>query len=511
MAAFMRHGSSRGCEARAGGSAALVAALTVGAFAVRFARLLDSPEPPGTDGYYYVIQVERWLAEGHLQVPDASWVLRALALGAAVLGPIPGVKAVSALLGAVCVPSAWLAGLALGRASGGAGRGLALGLAAWAAASPMLTHLAGDFPKTLGAVAPLLLALAWAASGWRTGASLLGGAGAVLLAATAHRLGASLLGLGALGAGLGLLLRGRQGTPDRKGPLVLVGGLCVAAFALLTTLLPNLLHPEDLERVSTQLTLSPGTPPPFPYFALRRTRLPEQVELGAAWGGLVMGSVLLWRRRDLRPLVLGLLLPLAVCLCPLWRGDVLDLGYRTSLLAPLFAMPLLLLAGAEALPRFQLSRGAAALLALGCVPLARTGFEPTATPPYARYRALFSRIPRPLPPLLIAHQGINFFYDHVTGEEALAWAPEPELERSRIGRLVWGVTDGEWVAYAPTREALPPPVRLDPDCVYVREDVFEAFRAEARAQGDEDLLERLADWRNPSVVRPAALLRNHRR
>ena len=497
--------------ARAGGVAALVAVLTGGAFAVRFSLLLDSPEPPGTDGYYYVIQVERWLAGGRWQVPDASWVLRMLALGAALLGPIPGVKAVSALLGALCVPAAWLAGRALGRASGGEGRGLALGLAAWAAASPMLTHLAGDFPKTLGAVAPLLLVFAWAASGRRTGAALLGGAGAVLLAATAHRLGASLLVLGALGAALGVLLRGRQGTADRKGPLVGVGVLCAAAFVLLTTLLPNLLHPEDLERVSPQLTLSPGTPPPFAYFALRHTRLPEQGELGAAWGGLGCGAVLLWRRRDLRPLILALVLPLAVCLCPLWRGDVLDLGYRASLLAPLTAMPLLLLAGAEALPRFQLPGWAAALLALLCVPLARTGFEPTATPPYARYRALFSRIPRPLPPLLIAHQGINFFYDHVTGEEALAWAPESALERSRMGRLVWGVRDGEWVEYAPTREGLPRPVRLDRDYVYVREDVFEAFRAEARAQGDEELLERLADWHNPSEVRPEALLRNHRR
>ena len=55
---------------------------------------------------------------------------------------------------------------------------------------------------------------------------------------------------------------------------------------------------------------------------------------------------------------------------------------------------------------------------------------------------------------------------------------------------------------------LPAPVRLDRDYVYVREDVYEAFLARAREEGDEDLAERLADWRNPSAVRPASLLRN---
>lgn len=47
-----------------------------------------------------------------------------------------------------------------------------------------------------------------------------------------------------------------------------------------------------------------------------------------------------------------------------------------------------------------------AALALVCV--TRWGFDPTQTPPYARYRRLIERIPRPLPELLIAHQGINF-------------------------------------------------------------------------------------------------------
>ncbi|MCA9572578.1 MAG: hypothetical protein KC656_32280, partial [Myxococcales bacterium] len=109
---------------------------------------------------------------------------------------------------------------------------------------------------------------------------------------------------------------------------------------------------------------------------------------------------------------------------------------------------------------------------------------------------------RPLPELVVAHQGINFLYDHRTGREAMAWAPEPDLDPTRVGRIVWGIRGSEWVAHgAPDR------VTLDADYAYVREDVWLAFRARALAGGDPDLEARITSWRNPSRVRPAALTR----
>lgn len=495
---------------------ALLALLTLGAFSVRLLRLLESPEPPGTDGYAYVVQVEHWLSEGRLHFPDSSWVLRLLALGAAALGqPIPGLKWASAVLAAACVPAAWFAGLRLARAIAPDSeppphaRSLALALAAWAAASPTLTHLSGDFPKTLGLVAPALLALGLLASRPRRAVHLLALAAALLLTATAHRLGAMLLLLGAAGALLGLVLRGRPGSPERRWPLVALGAGTLTLFAALTAVLPSLLHPQDLERVFPQLDFSLGLPPPFAWFPLRRTHALQQVELAAAWGGVVLGAWLLWRQRASRPWVAALLLPLLVCLLPLWRRGVLDLGYRTSLLAPLLAVPLVLLA-IPAPVWVRLRTPALALLALALLPAARWGFDPHATPPYTYYRSLLARLPQPLPELLIAHQGVSFLYSHLTGREAMAWAPEPGLERTRIGRLVWGVKDGEWLAWAPSAPELPAPHRLDRHYVYVREDVYEAFRTRALAEGDEDLAARLADWRNPSAVRPASLLRNRR-
>lgn len=64
---------------------AFVGSITTLAVGVRAIALLSTPEPLGTDGYY-VVQVERWVAEGRFHVPDGSWVLRWLSAYANVAG-----------------------------------------------------------------------------------------------------------------------------------------------------------------------------------------------------------------------------------------------------------------------------------------------------------------------------------------------------------------------------------------------------------------------------------------
>ncbi|MFZ5444489.1 MAG: hypothetical protein ACOZQL_31140 [Myxococcota bacterium] len=452
---------------------------TLVAFAVRLALFLSSPEPTGWDGYSYVVQVERLVGEGRLHWPDASWVTYFLAaLHLVVPSAIVAVKVGTCLLAALVVPAA---------ARLGGWR-----LAAWAALSPTLTHLAGDFGKSLGLVAPLLVVLAW-----RRGRSLWWLVPAALVTATAHRLGAALLATAAVGALLGALARRSS---ERR--LVVVGLTSLVTFAGLSWSLPNLLHPADLERLSGQLDFSVHLPSPWPYFALRDTSWLQRLELLAAWPALVVGGWRFVKSRERRARVGALLLPLALCVLPLWRTDVLDLGYRLALMAPVFAAPLLL--GEEAPGR---ARWLTLVVAVLCVPCARTGFDPRQAPPYGQWRALIARIPRPLPALLIAPQGFNFLYDHETGHESLAWSPEPELDRTAIWRLAWGVRDGEWLELAAGLE--PQPRRLSAEVVYVREDVWEAVLTRARALDDEELIERLTAPRNPSRVRPRSLRRNH--
>ena len=490
-----------------------LALLAAAAFAARLARLAESAEPSGTDGYYYVVQVERLLATGRLHAPDGSWVLPFLAAVAAPFrDPILGVKVGAALLASLCVPAAAFAGARIARhlrpSAPGASAAAALALGAWAAVSPTLMQLAAEFPKALGVVAPALVAVGLAA-GRPRGRALWLLAAALLAAATAHRLGAALAALGLAGAAAGALARGRGAGAREALRLAGFAALAAGAFALATLLLPNLLHPADLERLRGHLRPAPGWPPPVPYLALRRFHPAQIVELGLPWVA-ALGATVAWiRRADARPDIGLLALPLAACLVPLWRDDVLDLGYRLCLMAPAVAAPLAAAAwpwrppGAAPHPvRLGAIAAAAVLLA---VPAARAGADPASRPPYERFRRLLAALPQPLPELLIAHQGLAFLYDHETGRDAMAWAPEASLERRAVGRIAWGIRPGEWVAYAPAARVVP----LDREYSFLREDAWESFVARARAEGDDDLTERLADWRNPSAIRPRSLARNH--
>jgi hypothetical protein len=438
-------------------------------------HLSSSPEPSGWDGYSYVVQLERLATEGRLHWPDSSWVLWFFAaLHLALPSAIVAVKVGASLLAALVVPVAWRTG----------GPALAL----WAACSPTLTHLAGDFPKSLGVVAPLLFLLGGRAR-WPAMVA------ALAAAALAHRVGAALL----LTAGVGLVL-GSFTARARAGRVAAAFVATAAAFGLVSVLLPGLLHPADLERVGTQVDFSLHVPSPWPYFSLRETSWLQRAELLLAWPAVLVGAVRFVRRPDARARTGALLLPLLLCVLPLWRTDVLDLGYRLALMSPLLALPLLL----DRL-RSPTALTSSWLLALPLLLVARTGFDPQTTPPYAEWRSLIARIPRPLPKLLIAPQGFNFLYDHETGSEAMAWAPEASLDRRDVYRLAWDITDGEWAELV--GNDAPTPQRLSAQVVYVREDVWERFRERALALDDDDLHARVDSLRNPARVRPDSLMR----
>lgn len=397
---------------------------------------MQSAEPPGTDGYYYVVQIADWSGGEGLHVPDSSWVLRVLGACGWLFEPILAMKFGAALLAALVVPAAWVLGRELQRP---------WTLALFAAASPTLTHLAGDFPKNLGMAAPLLL-FAAGLIGRRWWLAVLGG----VLCATAHRIGAAFVVLGLIGFLMERL--------DRR--VLLGGSLLIGAFGLAALWLPGLLHPSDLAR----LRIEPSVP--LAWLELRPTHPVQIVELLGGWVALIYGLV-----RNRRWLFL---VPLAVCLLVPWKQDELDLGYRLALMTPLLALGLL--------PRLPPWVGLPLLAAL---PL---GFDPHEHPPYERYRGLIAALPEQ-PDLLIAHVGINFLYDHQTGGEAMAWAPEVELDRSEIGRIVWGVRPSSFEGDVTV---------LDADYLYVDEATWETL--------DQDH-EALDDWRNPTVVRPAALTR----
>lgn len=446
---------------------------------------LSTGEPIGTDGYYYVVQIEDLVATGALHVPDASWTLRALALPHAL-----GLDAISAL----ALGGAVLATLPAGVAFLARRPCLALFLAA----SPTLTHLAADFPKSLGLAAPWLagaLALGHARDDRRW---LLLALPALAFAATAHRLGAVFALLALLGAGFAAALDALD-DPRRAAARVLgvgaVAGLLGAALLALASVVPGLLHPDDLERIGALSTSL--APPPFSWWSARPdTSWVQGTELMLPWLALLTAPFA-WRRQ---PVLAGAcVLPLVACLAPVYPPDVLDLGYRVHLYSPLFAAPLLALALPEPL---RAAKGLALALLL-LVPTAAWGPTSSTTPPYGLYRSVLDGIPEPYPELLVAHQGMNFLYDHRTGHEAMAWAPDPGFPDAGVRRVAYGILPGEWLTVH---------LAADPDVVplgqgyhLVGESTWR--RLVSASTTDADLAERIADWRNPTRTRPAYLLR----
>lgn len=429
---------------------------------VRFAGLSTTHEPIGTDGYYYVVQAETWLATGHLHAPDPSWVLRFIALVVRSCGdPVIGVKVAAAMLGAACVPAAAFCAWAK--------RASAPVSASWAVASPVIAHLAGEHPKNLGAAAPLLVfvgaLLAFDREGRRRWLAV--AAAAALAAATAHKSAAVLVALIAFEA-IARRFRWAWLAPVLLGTLLAVG------------------RPDDLERVTSELTFFPWPPHPLRYFGARAVPFVEAVELCVPWLALVVA----WRAR------LPLMLACLAVVAPIWRPDTVDLGFRLALFAPVLLVPATL----PRLPRFV---AVACVVAAWPVELAVRADD--VTPPYAEYRALIAQIPRP--ELLIAHSGFNFLYHHETQHEAMAWAPEPELDPTRIGRLVHGVEPKEWLAYLPPD--VPAPLPLAGGYSYWREDHFRRFLESIEGVDNDDLKLRLAGDLNPRRVRPAFLLRRH--
>ena len=457
---------------------------------------LGSEHPTGTDGYYYVVQVESLIREGRLHVPDASWMLRFLAVVSWIAGDaILGIQIGIAVFAGLTSVSAYVLLRSIPEAAGMAWIGCA-----WVAASPSVVMLAAAFPKNLSVVPFVLFALAALSTIEHRGMSparviVLGVA--LLAAATGHRLGAVFGGFACL------LYVARAHHLRRPLAMMALGGLIV--FVGLTAIFPNLLHVTDWQRLTGQIDMPSGWPPPWGYHQLRGFALPHLIELSVAAAAVVIG-IAKWRAVAGSSLRLFLAIATLIALFPGWRTDVLDVGYRLTLFAPIFGIPLCISYWAAAKPRRV--AWVAVLLLVGAPFIAKTGYRPETDPPYRLYRQIVERIPRPLPSLLIAHQGLNFYYDHLTGHEAMAWAPDPSSPTD-TKRVVYGVSEGDWLALLTQRPQLPWPVRLTETYWYVSEATFVALTGKAEQAGDTELLEVLHDWRNPLKQRPWMLLRNH--
>ena len=134
-------------------------------------------------------------------------------------------------------------------------------------------------------------------------------------------------------------------------------------------------------------------------------------------------------------------------------------------------------------------------------------------PDNALYEQVTAAVAVHRPEMLIAHRGLNFYYQYRTMGEAFPYKPEPHWPRERVWRVTYGIKPAEFAYYLPPESLWNSSFLFDlPDqYALIREDRWEAFRRGVEGSGDEELKDRvLRLWLNPNEPRPAFLYQKHR-
>ena len=459
-------------------------------FGLQFAQLSATPYANGWDGYFYLVQVKAWVEEGAMHSRDISPVyllLRALyhlsgdyilaykLLSALLAGAFSGLVV---LLGRSLTRSAWLAVLA--------------GL--WTLCSPTLAYFAGSFPKNLMGMDFLLLVLWGSVRGRGWGMWVWLG-----LAGVTHR----------MTAGLAVLFVGIRKMNMQRA---LVLGAMVLLGLGVSALLPGMFHLSDLARFDDAFSSTPQLShasfidlmggPEFP--------LVWRIEIYTALALLLATTLLFAFSRPHHPhrSFIGSLLLLALLLhFPFFQMSSLSMGYRFFLAGMLLA-PLFLLFLAD---RFRLPNTLAFPLLLAATLWTHSSFSPTAFGPnHDEYTFISQRVATHFkehpPELLIGHKGMAEQVTFETGIDVLPWQPEYAVDSMELWRISTNIFPMDFRAYlspGDQREV----VELSFYTALLRESVWQRFVAAAEKAEDEELLERIYDWENPSEPRPAYLLR----
>lgn len=503
---------------------------------VRYLYLNRTPFLRGADAYYYALQSRALRELGKLLIPDASPLLRLMALTSRTgLGDEQTVNlwvVLIQLLGALnlFLAGRWLAGPHKERKR----TGLSLYLYLWALLSPTFLFTCLEFPKyALGlACLPLWPVALVNVRLWPVSA------GAVILACLCHRAFFGFAGLGV--AGLMFALWRRKGRKrltvllvalGRKRLLSAAGGLLLLAIAFGVILgRGTYFSLADLARFNWE-----EVRPSFLTF-LCREGLPMVLKAEGILGVLVAGLLLLqhWRRkgkaaRKSLPLATWLWWPffLFLLVFPLGSAEIMGIPERLSLALPLVIM--LLLAGGFWLPEdapehasFLGCRAVPGWVLFWMIVIISIVFPgggidlvhpARLDPDYALYEEVTTVLAGMELPMVIVHQGLHFYYKYRTLREAFAYEPEDHWPKELIWRVAYGISPAEWAAYLPPDAlwesgkllTLPGPYSL------IREDLWQQFREAVRESGDQYLQERVFSlWLNPSQKRPAFLYEKHR-
>lgn len=130
-------------------------------------------------------------------------------------------------------------------------------------------------------------------------------------------------------------------------------------------------------------------------------------------------------------------------------------------------------------------------------------------PPYMKYERVVENSMKHINnnvELVIAHKALAEFFTFNTGIDALPWKAEAEVDKSKIRRLAYGVTEKDLKFYLKGVDSLF--YKISSEYIFVDETIWQKFVEEVEASDDEYLKSIVKSWENPYKQRPQYLLRN---
>lgn len=473
---------------------AIVTAILV--FASRYLYLSCLPFLQGPDAYYYALQIKFFHLFGSLKIAERSILLPLMGFT-----PRLGLTYEQAIIGwtlliqILCTANLMVARWLFFRKTS-VFSGYLSGI--YLLFSPTLTFLCLVFPKYAFA---LIFLPFWPAAlinrkYWPVTLS------AFLLSGISHL---SMIGIGLFLFGVVFL---REKTwrcfMNIKTIIITVSFLCMVLGFLISSKYLMIL---DWQRISWD-----GLQPALWTF-LRREGIPLALKVEAVLSLMVLGLVFLFRKPLGYDFKLGLFWAPFIgllTLVPMSSQELMGIAERFSLLLPVVVM--LMIMGITKFSSFEkrlielLLLGSLALIAVFPKDFYQLVYPKKMDPDYALFHQVTMAFSTKEIPMLVAHQGLNYYYKYQTMKESFPYEPEAHWPKQKIWRVVYGVRLAEWNFYLPEKFLWDSGLLLDLPGPYslIREDCWNVFRdrVEKKSQ-DEDLRDRvLHSWRNPNRKRP---------
>jgi hypothetical protein len=470
--------------------------LTLLATVLRWHAYGQTPYANGWDAYFYLVQVQSWMAEGRMHSPDASLIYPFFRLVYWFTGDyVVMYQLGAALLAGMVTGAVVLVGFWDGRPSWSPPTWALPG--AISLASPHLTYFCAQYPKNaLGWVFFLLLYAALQrqfSHKWVRWGVL---AGLLALNYVGHRL---TFGLGVLLVmGVLFLESPRRVTWTMVAWIALTGGLVVGLGAVL----PGVLHVTDWSRLGR---VWPDTvqlaPVSFVYtFGVERLSAGWCVEIVLS---LIAWLILMFRFRYLNSAEKTLWLMGLLLMWPFQEWSLTGMAYRFYMLFVLF-LPLY----TSIILRAAKNNAWLWILLLTLVlisPWTQQGYDPEKHDP--QYR-VYDRVSQKVmayfskenirPELIIAHNALAEYVTFTNGVDAMPWLPEYPIDADKLWRIA-----------VPDERLLPDSshaIPLNGRYVLLREADWQSWLRQRALEGDT--LQRT--WKNPDQIRPAFLLQKKR-